>query len=122
MVLMHQDGNFIRLTDSECRGLLYLRKPPRRMQLEGLGEVQDVTLQKEFSDGKSWFTLTMKAKDADRNRKETIERRILADCNTAAAALQNANADVIGVQLLLEREGLTLPAQLPPIEVTVHCR
>ena len=122
MVLLHKDGAFRRLTEAERRGLLYLRKPPRRMQLEGLGEVQDMTLRKDFSDGKAHFSLTMKAENADSSEKSLIEQALLTDCSAAAAVLQSENADVIGVQLLLEREEITLPARLPDIEVTVHCR
>ena len=122
MVLLHENGECKRLTDAECRGLFYLRRPPRRMQIEGLGEVQNVSLRKDFSDGTAQLSLTMQAKDADRSRKETIEQTILRDCNAAVLALQREHADVIGVELLLERHGLACPEQLPDITVSVHCR
>lgn len=119
-VLLHENGTCTRLSDRAAAGMLWLREPPHKTSVT-LGtqqvELRDIRLRKRLENGTPVYTLTVRAQGCD--AKDKLRSRLLAECQAAAEAMVSANADVIGLQTLLESGGRPLPAELPEVAVRV---
>lgn len=125
LTLLRDDGTAHTLSDAAARGMFWLRKPPRKSEITVDGEtypVSGVTCQSCLSDGVPLLTIRLKADGADVDACAAIEAAIRSDCEAAAEALFQANADVIGIESLYERERQPLPEQVPLAEITVEVR
>ncbi len=122
LMLMHADGTCLRLTDSAARGMLWLRQPPAKTETAVGSEhvkVQQIRLQKTWETDKAVYSLTLRAPDCDPGIRGQLQRKLAADCQAAADTAVSANADVIGLQTLLEANDIPLPDALPPVSVQV---
>ncbi len=125
LTLLRDDGTAYTLSDAAARGMFWLRKPPRTADITVDGQsyaVSGVRCLSCLRDGVPLFTVRLKAKGADADECAALESAIQADCEAAAEALFQANADVIGIELLYAREREPLPEQVPLAEITVEVR
>ena len=122
LVLMDTGGNCTRLSDSAARGMLWLRQPPRKTAVV-LGkqqiDVRDIRLHKTWQGDSAVYSLSLKAPDCDADTRSRLQKKLTSDCQAAVDAVHSANADVIGLQTLLESQGVPLPEQLPLVTVRV---
>ena len=122
LVLMHTDGTCTRLSDEAARGMLWMRQPPRRTNVS-LGKqqitVQNVHLHKAWQGEAAVYTLTVQAEGCDADTRKRLHKKLTEECQAAADAIISANADVIGLQTLMEAQGFPLPEHLPPVSCKV---
>ena len=122
LMLMHSDGTCIRLTESAARGMLWLRQPPRRTAVTVGAEqirIREIRLEKQWQTDCAVYTLTMRAPSCSADLRSQLQKQLLSDCQAAADASVSVNADVIGLQTLLESAHVPLPETLPPVTVRV---
>lgn len=122
LVLLSEDGSVTELSEAAAAGMFWLRQPPREAAVT-VGQqtltVQEIRMRKELTPEGICCTLTLKAPDTDPAVRKRLRSKLLSDCEAAAAAISQENADVIGLQELYERENQPLPEVLPEIRIKV---
>lgn len=122
LLLMHADSTCLRLTDSAARGMLWLRQPPGKVSVT-VGseqiELRSIRLCRTWQEDHALYSLTAEAQDCDPETRTRLQEQLTADCQAAAETSISANADVIGLQTLLEANGIPLPETLPAVTVQV---
>ncbi len=115
LVLMHKDGNALRLSEEAIRGMYWLRESGKKdICFHGKEiSVKVLRLKKNYKNGMLCYSLTMKISDD----VPEVRDMILSDCEKAIQEMRSVNADVINIQEVMQKYHLET---VPEISAEVH--
>lgn len=109
LVLLHKDGACTELSDAASKGMYWLRRNSGgfTMTLETPDGERDISvekckLQKKVVQGKLYYHVKIQSKESEQGLREILQRTIEKQCKAAVSEMLQAQADVIGIQDLLE--------------------
>lgn len=127
LVFLHKDGACLELSDAAAKGMYWLRRNAGNftMTLDTADGEQDISiasckLKKSVQNQKLYYEIKIKTKDSSEELRNILREMILKQCHAAISEMHRANADVIGMQDLLEHENIELNRNFKPeLEISV---
>ena len=129
LVLLHKNGTCTKLSDIASKGMYWLRRNSgsftMTLETPETQEKQDIfiektKIQKSVQHGKLYYHVKVNTKDSTQELRDTLQNLIQKQCKLAALEMLNANADVIGMQDLLENAEIEIDNNtMPEIEISV---
>lgn len=133
LVLLHQDGTCKELSDAAAKGMYWLRRNAGNftLTLDTPDGAQDIAISscklRKFLNYNNYnqapelhYEIQVKTKDSSPALREILQKEILRECLAAVSEMNQAKADVIGMQDVLEHENLNLdPGTDPKLKISV---
>ncbi|MDE7121227.1 MAG: Ger(x)C family spore germination C-terminal domain-containing protein [Oscillospiraceae bacterium] len=127
LVFLHQDGTCRELSDAAAKGMYWLRRNTGSftMTLTTPDGTQNIfiascKLKKTIRNQVLNYTITVKTKDSSPELRGILQKEILRECQAAVSEMNQAKADVIGMQDLLEHENFNYnPDTDPELNISV---
>ncbi|MDE6003860.1 MAG: hypothetical protein K2G88_00550 [Oscillospiraceae bacterium] len=127
LVLLHKNGTCTKLSDTASKGMYWLRRNSGSftMTLETPDGEQDIfiektKLQKSSQQDKLYYHVIVNTKDSNEELRDMLQKLITKQCKFAVLEMLRANADVIGMQDLLENANIEINKNLKPeVEISV---
>ena len=115
LVLMHKNGDTLRLSDDAIRGMYWLRETgTKNISYQGKDiSVKILRLEKRYENEGLCYHLAVKISD----NVDEVQTLIRLDCEKAIAEMRSVNADVIGIQEFMQSQNLDT---IPEISVKIH--
>ncbi|MDE5883741.1 MAG: Ger(x)C family spore germination C-terminal domain-containing protein [Oscillospiraceae bacterium] len=113
LVFLHQDGTCQELSDAAAKGMYWLRRNTESftMTLATPDGTQNIfisscKLKKTIKNQVLNYEITIKTKDSSPELQGILQKEILRECHAAVSEMNQAKADVIGMQDVLEHENV----------------
>ena len=125
LVFLHQDGTCTELSDFAARGMYWLRRNTGSFTLtlqtpDGEKDtlIRSCRIEKHIENQKLYYQVIIRTGTPELN--DTLQRLVEKQCEAAIHEMFAAKADVIGIQDILEKEGIQPDKnQFPQIELSV---
>lgn len=123
LVLLHKNGTCTKLSNIASKGMYWLRRNSgsftMTFEIPETHEMQDIfiqktSIQKYIQNGKLYYHVKVKTKDSTQELRETLQNLIQKQCKLAVLEMLRANADVIGMQDLLENANIEIDNNTKP--------